>query len=285
VNLLAQYVVGMVLSGLVALVAFRRGSLSRSGVLGAMLVGTAVWGSGGWVWGVLLITFFVLSSLLSHFKSAAKQRVADNFAKGHRRDLGQALANGGVGALLAVGSLLYPQPVMLAAFVGAMAAVNADTWATEIGVLSKRRPRLVTTWRSVDPGTSGGVSALGTAATLAGALTIALVAVALLAVDNLLGGGWSIRIAKAGPAAVFALIPVGLLAGGIGSLFDSLLGATVQVIYYSPRRQKETEKSIDSDGTVNVLLRGWHWLGTDQVNLLSSLVGAGIAALTWSLFT
>lgn len=282
-RLLAQFAMGMVCSGLIGLVAFRRGSLSRGGVWGALIVGTAVWGAGGWVWGLLLITFFVLSSLLSHYRPATKQRIADSFAKGHRRDLGQALANGGVGALLAIGSLLYPRPVVLAAFVGAMAAVNADTWATEIGVLSKRRPRLVTSWRSVDPGMSGAVSALGTLATLAGALAIGLAAVAVLAVDRLFGGVWGIRVAHVQPTAVFALIPVSLLAGLIGSLFDSLLGATVQVIYYSPVRQKETEKRIDADGTPNVWLRGWRWLGNDQVNLFSSLVGAAVAALAWGL--
>jgi uncharacterized membrane protein len=72
--------------------------------------------------------------------------------------------------------------------------------------------------------------------------------------------------------------------GGLaGSLFDSLLGATVQAMYYSASRDKETEKRIDPDGQPNQHVRGWAWLDNDVVNLISSLVGAGMAALWWAL--
>ncbi len=77
------------------------------------------------------------------------------------------------------------------------------------------------------------------------------------------------------------LLPVAGAGGLAGSLFDSLLGATVQAIYYSSSRQKETEKKIDPDGTPNTLVRGWRWLDNDLVNFLSSLVGAAVAALVW----
>jgi uncharacterized protein (TIGR00297 family) len=273
-TLLAQLGLGIVLSGLIAFAAYRRGSLSRSGVAGAVVVGTAIFGFGGWIWGTLLVTFFVLSSLLSHYRETAKAKLAEKFDKGHRRDLGQTLANGGAGALLALAYWFHPNPALLAAFVGAMATVNADTWATELGVLSRLPPRLITTWQTVERGTAGGVSGLGTLAALAGALTIGLAALVYLALDGLFGGpgfalsGW-------------ALLPAALLGGLAGSLFDSLLGATVQAIYYSARRHKETEKRIDPDGTPNVLRRGWRWLNNDGVNFASSLAGALVGVLVW----
>jgi uncharacterized protein (TIGR00297 family) len=270
----AQLGLGVVLSGLIAFAAYWRGSLSRSGVAGALLVGTAIFGFGGLVWGALLVIFFVLSSLLSHYKETAKADLAEKFDKGHRRDLGQTLANGGAGALLALAYRLHPDPAWLAAFVGAMATVNADTWATELGVLSRRPPRLITTWQAVERGTSGGVSGLGTLATLAGALTIGLAALGGLALDGLFGGP---GLALAG----WALLPAALLGGLAGSLFDSLLGATVQAIYYSARRHKETEKRIDPDGTPNTRLRGWRWLNNDGVNFVSSLAGALVGVLAW----
>jgi uncharacterized protein (TIGR00297 family) len=216
----------------------------------------------------------VLSSLLSHYKETAKADLAEKFDKGHRRDLGQTLANGGAGALLALAYRLHPDPAWLAAFVGAMATVNADTWATELGVLSRRPPRLITTWQTVERGTSGGVSGLGTLATLAGALTIGLAALGGLALDGLFGGP---GLALAG----WALLPAALLGGLAGSLFDSLLGATVQAIYYSARRHKETEKRIDPDGTPNTRLRGWRWLNNDGVNFVSSLAGALVGVAAW----
>ena len=110
--------------------------------------------------------FFVTSSLLSHFKETEKQEAAEKFDKGHQRDFYQTLANGGVGALLALLNGLFPSPAWYAMFTGAMAAVTADTWATELGALSKQPPRLLTTGEVVEVGTSGGVSLLGTAVTL-----------------------------------------------------------------------------------------------------------------------
>ena len=286
-TLLIQFGAGIALSGLISAVAYRRGSLSRSGVAGAMIVGTLIFGFGGWVWGMLLITFFVSSSLLSHYREFDKRTLAEKFAKGHRRDLWQALANAAAGSLIAVLSLAVQGPLALAAFVGAMATVNADTWATELGVLSKRPPRLITNWKPVEYGTSGGVSALGTLATLGGGLLIGLAALIFLALDELAGGRGFVAAATGsegffgGLAGSLWLLPVAGAGGLAGSLFDSLLGATVQAIYYSSSRQKETEKKIDPDGTPNTLVRGWRWLDNDLVNFLSSLVGAAVAALVW----
>ena len=117
-----QMVMGLVLSGAIGFAAYRRRSLSRSGIIGALVVGTAIFGCGGWVWGMLLITFFVSSSLLSHYKEATKEGLAVKFAKGHRRDLGQVAANGGTGALIAVLSLLSRDATALAGAPHARAA-------------------------------------------------------------------------------------------------------------------------------------------------------------------
>src|SRR5690349_10761554 len=112
-----QILLGLLLSGLIGYAGYRRGSLSKSGVLGAMLVGTAIFGFGGWAWGILLIVFFVSSSALSHFKATRKEALAEKFSKGSQRDLAQALANGGAGALIAVANFLWPHPLWWAAFV------------------------------------------------------------------------------------------------------------------------------------------------------------------------
>ncbi len=268
---LAWLLTGLLLSAGVAVLGYWRRALSASGVAGAVVVGTLIFGLGGWEWGLLLITFFVSSSWLSHFRRADKSQVSVKFAKGSRRDLGQALANAGLGAILAVVYARYPEPLLFAAFVGSMATVNADTWATELGILSRVPPRLITTGGIVPPGTSGGVSTLGIWASVAGAMLIGTVATALVQVDSLLGGGgWSLR------AASYSLLAV---AGGlVGSLFDSLLGATLQGIYYCDACAKETESPVHHCGRAAQPLRGWSWLNNDVVNFTASLVGGLVAA-------
>src|SRR3712207_2372892 len=129
---LISILIGLVLSTIIGALGYWRRSLSPSGVLGAIITGTLIFGLGGVVWGALLVLFFVSSSALSHWRATAKVGAAEKFAKGGQRDLAQALANGGLGALLAIAHALAPHPVWLTAFVGALAAVTADTWATEV---------------------------------------------------------------------------------------------------------------------------------------------------------
>jgi uncharacterized protein (TIGR00297 family) len=247
-------------------------------VVGAIIVGTLTFGLGGWTWGLLLIAFFISSSLLSHYRKADKRGLAEKFAKTSQRDLGQALANGGWGAIMAIAYFCQPHPILFAAFVGAMAAVNADTWATELGVLSPAPPRLLTTGQRVAVGTSGGVTTLGTLAASAGGLFIGLMAL-------ILGGGEAIWGSGPLNGGYLWLVPIGILGGLAGSTFDSLLGATVQGIYYCPRCQKETEVRMHGCGHPTQHLRGWRWLNNDWVNFASSIVGSLMAGfLGWLVF-
>jgi uncharacterized protein (TIGR00297 family) len=262
---LIQLLYAFILSVIVVALAYWRGSLSPSGTWGALIIGTLTLGFGGWQWGVILGVFFISSSLLSHFKEAEKKAAAEKFDKGHRRDMGQVVANGGLGALLAVLSAVVPESIVSAQiwfylFVGVMATVTADTWATELGTLSRKPPRLITNGKTVEVGTSGGVSPLGTAVSLAGGLIIGFIA-GLISEYSL-----------------FIMSAAGAAGGLAGSLVDSLLGATVQQIYYSDARQKETEKKLELGGTPNRPLRGWSWMNNDIVNLISSMVGGFIAA-------
>lgn len=262
---------GFALSLVVGLAGYWRGALKGSGVVGAVVTGTLIFGLGGWEWGALLIAFFISSSALSFYRAKDKEGLAEKFAKGHRRDLSQALANGGAAAVLAVLSQLFPPVVggggvWFAACAGAMAAVNADTWATELGVLSSRSPRLITTGQQVEVGSSGGVTWLGTAASLGGAAFIGLL------------GGLGVLVLGQGWAAAGVLLLAAVAGGLAGSLFDSFLGATVQAIYWCDACQKETERKVHRCGTRTSLLRGWPWLGNDLVNFFASVLGALVAA-------
>lgn len=265
-SMLNQLLIAFGFSAIIVVLAYWRGSLSGSGAAAALLVGTLTFGLGGWQWGVVLGVFFVSSSLLSHYKEAEKRTAAEKFDKGHRRDMGQVFANGGLGTIIAVLSAVVPTTavstqIWFFLFVGVMGTVTADTWATELGTLSKTPPRLVTNGKPVDVGTSGGVSPLGILVSFLGGLLIGLTA-GILTDYNLL---------------LTAL--AGALGGLVGSLFDSLLGATVQQIYYCDTCKKDTERKVHKCGTTTRPYRGWSWLNNDVVNLLASLVGGVTATL------
>lgn len=264
--MIAQVGLGLTLAGAVALAAVRLGLLSRSGGWAAAALGTLVFGLGGWQWSLVLITFFATSNGLTRFLSRRKQDLNATFSKGGSRDAAQVLANGGVAGLAVAAHALWPLHAWpWWAFCGALAAANADTWATELGVLSRSTPRLITNLRRVPRGASGGVTAFGTAASLAGALCIALCGMLLRPAGLTLAPGGEFVI--------------GVTLGGLlGSLVDSALGAGWQVLYYCPDCDKETERHPrHTCGSPTYRLRGLAWLDNDLVNGICTLVGALVA--------
>src|SRR5574342_671144 len=171
-----QILYGFILAILAAYLAHRAHSLNRSGAFAATLVGTTIFGIGGWQWAVLLLTFFITSSALSRLFKKRKQGLDEKFSKGNERDAGQVFGNGGLATVFVLVHALYPESsIGWVGFAAALAAVNADTWATELGGLNPTPPRMITDLRKrVEKGTSGGISLFGTFASLFGAFVIAL---------------------------------------------------------------------------------------------------------------
>ncbi len=191
----------------------------------------------------------------------------------------QVLANGGVATACIAGlDLLRPRRgnvgVVYIAFAGAYAAATADTWGTEIGTLAAKPPRSILTGNVLATGLSGGVSAPGTAAEVAGAVLIALLTpVALLLA--LPGTGTTLH--------VLTLLMLPVFAGGFGgATIDSLLGATLQDRRWCPSCERECEVAQHGCGTATVSLRGLPWLTNDGVNFLATASGAAIAGGIWS---
>ena len=264
-----QLLIGFLAAVGVAFLAYKAHSLSRSGGLAAILVCTLIFGLGGWRWAVILLTFFISSSLLTRLFRRQKAAVDEKFSKGGQRDVGQVLANGGIAAALAVLSAIFPAAGWSWwLFVASMAAVNADTWATELGILNPRPPRLITNGRAVERGTSGAISPVGTLAALGGSGLVALLAGLISPLPS-------------SPVNILLIT----LAGLVGALLDSLLGATCQAIYHCPSCNKETERHpLHLCGTPTSHLRGWKWLDNDMVNLACALSGAGSMLLFACIF-
>ncbi len=183
-----RLLIGFLLAGAIAYLAYRVRSLSASGAWAAVLTGGLIFGLGGLPWAALLLTFFISSSAVSRLFSQRKSAMNEKFSKGSRRDWGQVFANGSLGALLALAAGIWPGSAWpWFAFVGAMAAVNGDTWATELGVLSRSQPRLISNGKRVERGTSGGITLLGILSTLGAAALVGLMAVLFYAPTGAVG--------------------------------------------------------------------------------------------------
>ena len=246
----------------IALGGYRRGTLTADGAVAASVVGAATFGFGGLSAAAALVLFFMSGSRLSRRRPVAGEVTA---AKGHRRDVLQVLANGGVAALAAVlgGAGVTRAP---GAVVGALAAAAGDTWASELGVYSPTRPRSIVSGRPVPPGTSGGVTALGWLAAAGGAACVGLA--------YALAGGRQMNLAR--------VVAVALVAGLAGSLADSLAGATVQAAYRCRHCGVVAEAPGEHCGAPLVVARGVPWMTNDAVNLLCTATGGVVGALLWS---
>lgn len=256
--------IGFLISLYIAYGAEQRGALTTAGAAWAVVVGTIIFGLGGGVPGLGLVAFFLTGTALSRYRKSEKsERTAGIVAKGDCRDTIQVLANGGPAAVFC---LLYAATDGRLFYVGALAslaAATADTWATEIGLLSPLRPRHVLTWQEVPPGTSGAVTAAGLVGTIAGALFIALL---------------SIGEPEHGTVLRALFITLGGIAGG---LMDSILGATVQEQRSCLHCGEPTEQLRHPCGGQTVCTAGIPGLDNDMVNALSTALGGVLAALAW----
>lgn len=264
IDFLPRLLIGGAVAGVAARHAARRGLLTPGGEYAAFAVGlAAVLGGVGWL--LSLAVFFYSSVVLTRWHADEKRRRSLGMLPELRsRDAWQVLANGGV---FAVGALAWAftgnWEAGLLGF-GALAAATADTWATEVGMALQGTPRSIVNGEPVEPGTSGGVSAQGLAAAVAGAFVIGLCAVASFTV----------------PFDIPRLEAV-FLGGLIGTVTDSLLGATVQSRRWCDACQAWTERRVHTCGYRSHHRRGYRWMTNDTVNLVSAVVGGIVAMGAW----
>ena len=261
----------IILSLLISVGSYFARFLTFSGAIATMFLAIVIYGLGGWVWTVPILVFFVSSSFLSRIRAERKKEFAAIFEKSSRRDAGQVLANGGLaGILVVVWSFLHHETIYIA-YLGTVSAVTADTWSTELGVLSRSEPRSITSLTSVPSGTSGAVSVLGLIAGLLGSMLIFAV------------GTPCLRVAGVGKVSTFLLFTVVVVSGICGNLLDSLLGATVQSQYRCRGCGKMTERKVHCAETKTELVRGKTWVTNDVINFVCAVSGAGIAFAAFNL--
>jgi uncharacterized protein (TIGR00297 family) len=237
---------------LCCIAAYKAHSLSFTGAAAAFVVGLAIYYGFSMNGLIILGTFFISSSVWSKYKSSKKAKLEEMVAKGFTRDWRQVFANGGTAAILGLITLFDERSLWIVAFAVALASANSDTWASEIGSLSRKDPFDIRTFKRIDRGTSGAISLLGTFAALAGSFLIALLSFWLFNLDVL----------------SFFLI---FMFGFLGNVIDTLFGAFFQQKYQCPNCKIVTERKVHCQRPT-VRIKGYTFVDNDMVNFLSGFI-------------
>ena len=202
-----------------------------------VLLGFSIYKGGGYTGIAMLALFFLLGTIATSF--GATQKKALSIAEGNngRRTMGQVIANAGIAGICGLMACLFPQKsgifqVMMA---GSFSAAIADTLSSELGNVFGRRYYNILYFKKDRRGLNGVISVEGTVCGMAGS--------ALIATVYAVSFGWS---------KTFLWI---VMAGTIGNLMDSFLGATLE-------------------------RRGY--LNNNAVNFLNTLTGAAVCLLLFA---
>ncbi len=251
-----QLLIGIIFAVVTSVSSYLAGFLTFGGSLAQCLLGVILLGIGGWQWTIPMLVFFIFSSLLSRLGKEQKTVASLYSEKSSRRDAWQVAANGGVAGIVTLTWFFTRNDTLYLAYLGAVAAATADTWGTEVGTIARGNPILITTFKKVEKGKSGGISLLGLVAGVLGAYVIWLSSTAWLKdLDS-------------------TKVLLSILIGGVSaSMFDSLMGATLQSQYRCDICSKVTESPFHC-GKRGVLISGYPAVRNDLVNFLCTLFGS-----------
>ncbi|XP_075351747.1 transmembrane protein 19 isoform X1 [Mycteria americana] len=271
---------------MIATQGFKKKSLDHSGALGGLVVGFILTVANYSFFSSLFV-FFVTSSKLTKWKKDIKKQIDSEYKEGGQRNWVQVFCNGGVPTELAVLYMIengpgeipidfskqYTASWMCLSLLGALACSAGDTWASEIGsVMSKSKPRLITTWEEVPVGTNGAITLVGLLSSLLGGMAVGITyfITQLLFVTDLEMS-----------APQWPIIVFGAAAGLLGSIVDSYLGATMQ---YSGFDQN-IGMVVNHQTKDSKHISGKPILDNNAVNLFSSIIVAlalpGVAWCFW----
>lgn len=226
------------------------------------------------------ITFFLAGTRATKFKKSAKQFDVDDIQSGGRRNWIQVISNGGVGMEIAILSLIEKGPAnempvnflydyfpswLAIAFLGSMSCACGDTLASELApILTSAQPRLITNpMVKVPKGTNGGVTLVGLFCSAFGGFICGLTyyVLTIICVHNEI-------LARSPPQ--WPMMIVGTIAGLLGSVLDSVIGATVQYTGI----ERSTGKIVGRSGPGVVWISGAEILDNHSVNLMATLMTA-----------
>jgi uncharacterized protein (TIGR00297 family) len=270
--------IAFIAASLLAYRASRKKTLTKSGAVAGVLVGFFLVATG--LRGLNLFVFYQLGSTATKFQLQRKASLDETVSQSSTRGMKQVMAVSVLAVVLSLYHAIvygteqaftkdYPEQTRLACAILAHHATSlADTWASELGMLSSEQPRSILSFRKVPPGTNGGVTCFGTLCSVLGGTCIGLSMILL----DVLSGIQPLRVTR--------VILFASCCGFLGSLVDSLLGATLQATYWNESTKQVSHESRTTAPTRpstastedKKLIMGSNFLTNEQVNFASLVV-------------
>lgn len=244
-SLISIFVVGSI--------GYSKGTVDRSGLISGILVGSLFLLTGGYVAVIILLTFFLVGSIFTKYKYSYKERIKAAEPKGGARGWRNVFSNLFFPSLALLLHYINANYTYLVAFLSSISCSLADTLASELGPLDRRGPWMITNLRKVPHGTSGAISIIGTFSSLLGSFIIPLEALTF------------------GMADLTTFILSSIL-GFFSSMFDSLLGATLQARFLCEHDGSVVEDTSSCYNGV-IHLSGLPWINNHSVNIISTGFG------------
>ncbi|MEM3615493.1 MAG: DUF92 domain-containing protein [Candidatus Methanomethylicia archaeon] len=262
-----DFILELLILILLSIISIKYHFLDWSGVLSAFIIGLMVLVFGGWQWFLLLLSFYVISSIFTKYKYSYKRALGFAESKSGARSWRNVIGNGGAAAIFAIGEGILGGGIFFAAFLGATSTAISDTLATEIGLLYPGKPRLITNFKKVEPGVSGAISPYGELTIIFSSLLMGFIA----------------SILNVAPEFSFLeVIFIAVISGFIGSTVDSFFGAIFQAGYWCDKCNSFCEDPVHFCGCKTRLIKGFKIINNHIVNFASTLFG-GIIGLFLSL--
>jgi len=263
----------LLLATLLSTKGMKKKSLTGAGAAAAFAVGYLLLATG--LRGMNLIVFYLVGTKATKFKKEVKKKIDGSItAQGGSiaRGAGQVLACSILAVVLSLIHAIYcgkeeritfsQLPLassLTCGIVAHHATCLADTLASELGILSQSSPRLVTQpWKTVPPGTNGGVTLFGTLCSALGGLLIGLSTILFDTISGI----------QSDTHEKMSFIAFSTCCGLLGSLIDSFLGATIQQTYFDPDSKLVYQENDEKPASTK-LVAGTNILTNEQVNLVS----------------
>ncbi len=253
--LLNNFLLGVLFAFIVAFLSGYYNLLTLDGEAATFVLASLIFGFGGMKWTLPILTFFILSSVISKVRKHKDSEVEGYFEKSDKRDSLQVLANGGLAGVIIILNQFFTNEIFYYAYVASLAAVCSDTWSTEIGTYFKKKTLNIIGFQVVEPGFSGGVSLPGIIGGILGAFMIAISSLNWVSIN------------------IYLFIFLVITSGVLGSLIDSLLGASFQAKYVCASCGKLTERKLHCE-KVTSLKYGYKWFNNDLVNIMAAAAGS-----------